>query len=292
VTTVAIAGGTGKTGGRLAERLGARFAVRRLGSGTNLLSLADTEAALAGAHVGVYLARPTRSPFRLTQAKAPDLELLMADSFARAAARCGVRRIIVWRCGADDERLVALEASGVPLTVVDSAEAIDAALESEPAHASTSDALLAPQQTPEPGICSLQRLPLPAGWTAEQAARAYFDWAAAHLPGVSAVCSGDAWTLRAFGAPVLCLSLIRGRSTKDSAVLSTGGGWLEGAFAGKGYFEFRVVQTKHGRALFTNLMGFVPALPWLLYRLGQAPVHAWVMARFGRWLAARPPSGP
>ena len=287
MTTVAIAGGTGRTGGRLAERLGARFAVRRLGSGTNLLSLADTEAALAGAHVGVYLARATRIPFRLTQAKPADLELLMADSFARAAARCGVRRIIVWRCGEDDERLIALGAAGVPLTVVDSAEALDAALEAEPDHPDKADALLAPQGPVDAGICSLQRLPLPAGWTAEQATRAYFDWVAAHLPGVSTICTGDAWTLRAFGFSVLCLSLIRGRSTKDSAVLLSGGGWLAGAVAGKGLFEFRVVQTRSGPALFTNLMGFVPALPWLLYRLIQAPVHVWVMARFGRWLASR-----
>ena len=287
MTTVAIAGGTGKTGGRLAERLGARFAVRRLGSGTNLLSLADTETALAGAHVGVYLARASRSPYRLTQAKPADLELLMADSFGRAAARCGVRRILVWRCGEDDERLIALGAAGVPLTVVDSAEALEAALEAEPEHASKADALLAPQQPNVPGICSLQRLPLPADWTAEQAIRSYFDWAGAHLPGVSAQCMGDAWTLRAFGFPVLALSLIRGRTTKDSAVLATGGGWLEGAVTGRGTFEFRVVQTRSGRALLTNLMGFVPALPWLLYRLMQAPVHAWVMARFGRWLATK-----
>ncbi|MBS1149127.1 MAG: hypothetical protein H6Q89_825 [Myxococcaceae bacterium] len=287
MTTVVIAGGTGKTGGRLAERLGARFAVRRLGSGTNLLSLSSAEAALAGAQVGVYLARATRSPYRLTQAKQADLELLMADSFARAAARWGVRRILAWRCGADDERLVPLAAAGVPLTVVDSAEELEAALQSEPEHSSRSDALLAPQPGAEPGVCSLQRLPLPAGWTAEQATRAYFEWVAAHLPGVSAVCTGDAWTLRAFGAPMLCLSLIRGRSTRDCAVLSTGGGWLEGAFAGKGHFEFRIVPTPAGPALFTNLIGFVPALPLLLYRLSQAPFHAWVMARFGRWLATK-----
>ncbi len=283
MTTIAIAGGTGKTGGALAERLGSRFCVRRIGSGTNLLSISETEAALAGAQIGLYLARASRWSFRLTQARPQDLELLMADSFARAAARCGLRRILVWRCGPDDERLVALAAAGVPLTVVDSADALEAALASEPEPTSQSNELLAPRPSAGKDVLSLQRLPLPAGWTAEQAARAYFDWAAA-LPAVSAVCTGDAWTLRAFGAPVLRLSLIKGRTTKDSAVLASGGGWLEGAFAGNSLFEFRVVQTSKGPALFTNLMGFVPSLPWLLYRIGQAPVHAWVMARFGKWL--------
>lgn len=287
MTTVAIAGATGKTGARLAIRLGARFAVRALGSGTNLLSLADTEVALAGAQVGVYLARATRTTFRLIQAKPADLELLMADSFARAAARCGLRRLIVWRCGDDDERLVVLRAAGVPLTVVESEAALEEALQDEPAHATPSCALLAPEATVAPGVCSVQRLPLPPDWTAVQATRAYFDWAAAHVPFVHASCTGDAWTLHAFGFPVLSLWLIKGRAAKQSAVLATGGGWLAGSVAGTGHFEFRIVQTQSGPALFTILMGFVSALPFLLYRLTQAPVHAWVMARFGRWLAAR-----
>lgn len=287
MTTIAIAGGTGKTGGRLAERLGARFAVRTLGSGTNLLSLADTEAALAGAQVGVYLARAGRSRFRMLQGKRADLELLMADSFAKAAARCGLRRLVVWQCGADDERLVALGAAGLALDAVDSEAALEAAVQAEPQGQGTAG-LLAPQVPAGKGICSLQRLPLPAGWTADQAARAYFEWTGATLPGVSAQCTGDAWTLRAFGAPVLCLSLIKGRSSNESVVLATGGGWLAGSGAGNGQFEFRVVPTRTGPALFTNLMGYVPALPWPVYRLSQAPVHAWVMARFGRWLATRP----
>ena len=37
---------------------------------------------------------------------------------------------------------------------------------------------------------------------------------------------------------------------------------------------------------------FVPRLPWWLYRISQAIVHRWVMARFGRHLAASPPVQP
>lgn len=286
MTTVAIAGGTGRAGTLLSDRLGTRFAVRRLGSGTNLLSLADTEAALAGAQVGVYLARAGKNGHRLVQAKPADLDVLMADSFARAAARCGLKRLVVWRCGPTDERLAPLEASGVPVTAVDSEDALAAAIADVPA-ATGSTALVAPKAPVNPGILSLQRLPLPTGWTAEQAVRAYFDWTANHLPGVSRQQAGDGWTLRLFGVPVLCLSLLRGRSTPTSAVLATGGGLLSGSIAGQGTFEFRVVATAEGPRLFTNLMGFIPALPWPLYRAFQAPVHAWVMARFGRWLAAQ-----
>ncbi len=287
MTTVAIAGATGKTGGRLADQLGARFAVRRLGGGTNLLSLAEAEAGLAGAQVGVYLARAGKNGYRMVQAKPADLDLLMADSFARAAARCGVKQLVHWRCGPDDERVAVLEASGVPVTVVDSEEALASAVQGATAAPSAEAEGPRLRSGHAAGICSLQRLPLPKGWTAEQAAAAYFDWAAAHLLGVSRQRTGDGWTLRAFGMPVLCLSLIRGRTTPTSAVLATGGGLLSGATAGSGTFEFRVVQTAQGPALFTNLMGYVPALPWLLYRMAQAPVHGWVMARFGRWLSAQ-----
>ncbi len=270
----------------MAEKLAARYAVRQLGSGTNLLSLGDAEVAMSGAQTAVYLARATRSYFRMLQAKPEDLELLMADSFGRAATRCQVKRIYVWRCGADDERVTVLAGCGVPLTVVDSAEEIERALEADPPDPEGSSALLAPQPAMGPGICSLQRLPLPAGWTAAKAAGAYFGWAAS-LPGVNSSAVGEAWTLRAMGIDVLSLSMIRGRTTPQSAVLQTGGGLLDGTGAGPGQFEFRIVQTNKGPALLTNLMGFVPSLPWILYRWFQAPIHAWVMARFGKWLATQ-----
>jgi len=49
-----------------------------------------------------------------------------------------------------------------------------------------------------------------------------------------------------------------------------------------GWFEFR--QVAHRRYTLAAIHGFVPALPWLVYILTQAPVHAWVMNAFGRHL--------
>jgi uncharacterized protein YbjT (DUF2867 family) len=49
-----------------------------------------------------------------------------------------------------------------------------------------------------------------------------------------------------------------------------------------GWFEFR--QVAHKRYTLAAIHGFVPALPWLIYILTQAPVHAWVMQAFGRHL--------
>jgi hypothetical protein len=49
-----------------------------------------------------------------------------------------------------------------------------------------------------------------------------------------------------------------------------------------GWLEFR--QVAHRRYTLAAIHGFVPALPWLLYILTQAPLHAWVMHAFGRHL--------
>ncbi len=57
-----------------------------------------------------------------------------------------------------------------------------------------------------------------------------------------------------------------------------------------GWLEFRQVS---GRAhTLAAIHGFVPALPWLVYRLSQAPVHAFVMSRFGRYLARTNQAAP
>jgi uncharacterized protein YbjT (DUF2867 family) len=61
-----------------------------------------------------------------------------------------------------------------------------------------------------------------------------------------------------------------------------------------GWLEFR--QVAHKRYTLAAIHGFVPALPWLIYILTQAPLHAWVMFAFGRHLqrlqAARGDAAP
>ena len=47
-----------------------------------------------------------------------------------------------------------------------------------------------------------------------------------------------------------------------------------------GWLEFRQVADK--RYTLAAIQEFVPSLPWLLYILTQAPLHAWVMRHFGK----------
>ncbi len=60
----------------------------------DLLSLEDTERALAGARYAVYLVHSMMPASRLTHASFDDLDLICADNFARAAKKAGVERIV------------------------------------------------------------------------------------------------------------------------------------------------------------------------------------------------------
>jgi uncharacterized protein YbjT (DUF2867 family) len=104
-----VAGASGFVGRALLRALAPDFEVVALGRGRpdegaaaapvswrrcDLFSLRETEEALAGVDVAVYLVHSMMPSTRLTQARFEDLDLLLADNFGRAAARCGVARIV------------------------------------------------------------------------------------------------------------------------------------------------------------------------------------------------------
>ncbi|MES2642144.1 MAG: NAD-dependent epimerase/dehydratase family protein [Myxococcota bacterium] len=104
--TVAVAGASGFIGRALCTRLTTEHTVvalsRSAGTGADgvtrrrcdLFSLLDCERALAGVDVAVYLVHSMMPSARLTQASFADMDLILADNFARAAKRMGVRQIV------------------------------------------------------------------------------------------------------------------------------------------------------------------------------------------------------
>ena len=113
--TIAIAGAAGFVGSALARRLGETDRVLALGRRQlsqpptapegpvvpgieprrcDLFSVRETRAALEGAELAVYLVHSMSPNARLTQGRFEDLDLLIADNFARAAADAGVERIV------------------------------------------------------------------------------------------------------------------------------------------------------------------------------------------------------
>lgn len=103
---VVIAGGSGFVGQALAQELKLECTVSVLsrsgtsadpevrGHSADLFSLLQTERAVNGHDVAVYLVHSMNPTARLTQAHFEDLDLIMADNFARACALAGIKHIV------------------------------------------------------------------------------------------------------------------------------------------------------------------------------------------------------
>lgn len=138
-----------------------------------------------------------------------------------------------------------------------------------------------------PEVRSIQRLPLPQGWTAARVARAYFDWLPSGLgPWLRVHPIGDdSWAFRLRGIPIDLLRLRHGgaRSFEDRALFwVTGGALVSADSPATARLEFR--QALDGHTVLAAIHEFKPRLPWLVYKWTQAVAHLWVMRAFGRFL--------
>lgn len=140
-------------------------------------------------------------------------------------------------------------------------------------------------------VRSIQRLPLPAGKTADWTAQEYMRWLPrAVRPWVRV--SVDAarvcrFSLVGIGKPLLVLEYSKERSADDRALFYIRGGLLA-RDVGRGRLEFR--SFFGGAFQLAAVHDFVPRLPWPIYTVTQALAHRWIMDRFGRHLAQVPPS--
>ena len=104
-----VAGASGFVGHALITRLAQEFDVVALSRATpsntgeregirwrrcDLFSLGETREALAGTDVAVYLVHSMMPSARLTQGSFTDIDLVLADNFARAAESAGLQRIV------------------------------------------------------------------------------------------------------------------------------------------------------------------------------------------------------
>ncbi|MEI7864288.1 MAG: NAD(P)H-binding protein [Chthoniobacterales bacterium] len=102
---VVVAGASGFVGSAMLPVLAARCDVVALSRSKtqpmpgvrweqcDLFSLLQTERSLAGADYAVYLVH-SMLPARLTQARFEDMDFILADNFARSAARAGIKHIV------------------------------------------------------------------------------------------------------------------------------------------------------------------------------------------------------
>jgi hypothetical protein len=139
---------------------------------------------------------------------------------------------------------------------------------------------------PPSTVRSVQRLPLPTGWTALDLAMEYAAWIPFLLrPLLKVVSDGPRlrFHLWPWPRPLLELTLARERSEMDRQLYYiTGGDLARLGGARRGRLELRTLPSGHALAAIHD---YAPTLPWPLYAITQAPIHLWVMAAFGRHLA-------
>lgn len=300
-----VIAGAGALGQVLASKLAESHDVRCVrssdvpsGSGrvswlrADLSTTPEAEVALTGAKTVVLLAHAKNAPARLPRASPEDLNLLIADSVARAAKLVGATHLVHFASGERDARVPILERSGVPLTVLqgggsDPASALATLVEQGPGAKPPSlgawSGANSEPSAPRVPTCSVQRYLRPPGWSALDLARAYFTWLASDVPLVSTSEVAGVFHVRFAGVEALQVRLVAGRSDADCAWLTVAGGALDAAPThSDARFEFRVLLD--GETAMAALVGFHPALPWTVYRFTQAVMHERTMRRFGDWL--------
>lgn len=132
-------------------------------------------------------------------------------------------------------------------------------------------------------VRSVQRLPNPRHHTATYVARLYQRWLPVFFRALIGVSTqGDYSTFRFFGLPLLKLTFVPSRSDDHRQLFYIAGGLLDKR-KDRGWLEFRSVLDD--RYVISAIHEYVPALPWYIYVTTQARAHAWVMKRFGEYLA-------
>jgi uncharacterized protein YbjT (DUF2867 family) len=139
----------------------------------------------------------------------------------------------------------------------------------------------------ESTVRSVQRLASVPGHDAPFISREYMRWLprffrtvirVTEAPGSSRVTFSFAF----LDAPLLILERVEDQRDPCRDEFRVVGGLLAKPDT-HGWLEFRLVAG--GEFTLAAIHDFVPSLPWPVYRLTQAPIHAWVMRSFGRHLS-------
>lgn len=126
----------------------------------------------------------------------------------------------------------------------------------------------------EKTVRSVQRLHLPKGWNAVDLAQEYMRW----LPRMFV--SGHTVHFDLLGLKLLTLEFSEDRSTPDRQLFYIKGGLLVSQNPdANARLEFRICP--HENSALVAIHDYRPALPWYLYRIFQANIHACVMFLFG-----------
>lgn len=229
----------------------------------DLFILPEVEDALSGIDIVIFYEDPIMRLNRLTQGKFSDLYMLIADNIARASKVNEIEQIIYIADELSDGSILSVLGSyGTPVNET---------------------------QTPirrygknlnyrikdYNSVRSVQRGPMPAGWTIENIAWYYFGWLDEIVYNfVNTVIENKTVYIHLLDnpSPVLILKLNETSSTEDIIIFEIIGGTLRKNMAKKTQrFEFRKLAVTD--EFIMALHDYEPSLPWPIYKLTQAPIH-------------------
>lgn len=131
-------------------------------------------------------------------------------------------------------------------------------------------------------VRSVQRIELPEGWTADEAARYYVKWLETFLnPWVHTTVDQDLNCKIGFlgNRTLLELSYSGDRSTEDRALYYiTAGLLLNDETNERGRMEFRKIPKSN--EVIIAIHDYLPSIPWFVYYVTQANMHSFVMSAF------------
>lgn len=247
----------------------------------DLFAPEDNERIMQDIDLAIYLVHSMRPKAKLTQASFQDMDALLAENFARAAANNGVKRIVYLSDAVPQEekklskhlarrleREKILGSFGVPVTTL---------------RIKLTDHKPQDDRPLKKDVRSIQRITIPEHWSVKETADYYLRWlsrASFKVVGTSVLDNHAEIRLPLIRKPILALDYSPERSRGDAAAYMISGGLLTKANdEGRARLVFR-------RVLDTNqviiaIHEYEPALPWWFYTLTQARVHLVVMTLFG-----------
>lgn len=136
-------------------------------------------------------------------------------------------------------------------------------------------------------VRSIQRIQLPSSWTADEAARYYVKWLENFLnPWIHTTVDEDLNCQIGFlgKRTLLELQYSKDRSSKDRALYYITDGFLmDPSVNDRARLEFRKIPGSN--EVIIAIHDYLPSLPWFIYYVTQANMHAFIMGCFRRHMA-------
>lgn len=137
-------------------------------------------------------------------------------------------------------------------------------------------------------VRSVQRMPLPKSWNAQEVATEYGEWLSHRFGGLIRAVKDQAGIVRftLLGGRIVLLELMPtpySLGSKLRCAFYISGGVLSRDVDPPGRLEFRLFPEQ--KCLIASIHGFAPTLPWWIYALTQARLHLRVMRSFAKHLS-------